>query len=80
MIFMFVNYDKCRKEIIEYEAKRRLLAPAIKHPIQTKPEALALLKCHSKKFMPFFAFLHRDQYKNSPPQYEIRANLFGRIQ
>ena len=46
---MFVNYDKCRREIIEYEDKRRISAPAVKHPIHNKPEALALLKCHAKK-------------------------------
>ena len=49
MIFMFINYDKCQKEIIAYEDKKRALVPQIIHPIHTKEEALALLKCHASK-------------------------------
>ncbi len=48
---MYVNYDKCRREIIEFEEKRRTAAPGSKHPIHSKPEALALLKCHAKKYV-----------------------------
>eukprot|EP00826_Nyctotherus_ovalis_P042014 TRINITY_DN4283_c0_g4_i3.p1 TRINITY_DN4283_c0_g4~~TRINITY_DN4283_c0_g4_i3.p1 ORF type:complete len:156 (-),score=21.06 TRINITY_DN4283_c0_g4_i3:147-614(-) len=47
MIFMFTNYDKCRREVINYEKKRQTLMPNVKHPIHYKPEALALLRCHA---------------------------------
>ena len=47
---MFVNYDKCQKEIMAYEDKKRVIVPQMIHPIHTKDEALALLKCHSMKY------------------------------
>ena len=51
MIFFYVNFDKCRKEIIRYEEKRNTASPAIqKHPKQSKKEALDVLRCHSKKY------------------------------
>ena len=54
MIFFYVNFDKCRKEIIRYEDKRATISMAKKHPKESKPEALDLLRCHSKnlKFEP----------------------------
>ncbi|CDW91365.1 UNKNOWN [Stylonychia lemnae] len=50
MIFFYVNFDKCRKEIIRYEDKRNTASDGVqKHPKNSKKEALDLLKCHSKK-------------------------------
>ena len=48
MIFFHVNFDKCRKEIINYESARNTISNSVKHPKETKGEALALLKCHSE--------------------------------
>mmetsp|Transcript_1275 Transcript_1275/g.1149 ORF Transcript_1275/g.1149 Transcript_1275/m.1149 type:complete len:157 (+) Transcript_1275:42-512(+) len=48
MIFFHVNFDKCRKEIIQYESARNSINKTIKHPKETKAEALNLLKCHSE--------------------------------
>ena len=54
MIFMYINFDKCRREIINYEEKRAMPTQATRHPKESKAEALALLKCHSEnlKFEP----------------------------
>lgn len=50
MIFFYVNFDKCRKEIIRYEDKRNTNSANLnKHPKESKKEALDLLRCHSKK-------------------------------
>jgi hypothetical protein len=50
LIFFYVNFDKCRKEIIRFEEKRNTASDAIqKHPKTSKKEALDLLRCHSKK-------------------------------
>jgi hypothetical protein len=49
MIFFYVNFDKCRKEIIRYEEKRNSASVAKRHPKESKKEALDLLRCHSKK-------------------------------
>ena len=48
MIFFYVNFDKCRKQIIRYEDKRATASMAKKHPKESKPEALDLLRCHSR--------------------------------
>ena len=48
MIFFYVNFDKCRKEIIKYETKRSTPSMNKRHPKESKPEALDLLRCHSK--------------------------------
>ena len=48
MIFGYVNFDKCRKEIIRYETKRNNNSMGHKHPKDSKAEALDVLKCHSK--------------------------------
>lgn len=49
LIFFYVNFDKCRKEIIKYEDKRATSSDAInKHPKNSKKEALDLMRCHSK--------------------------------
>mmetsp|Transcript_15141 Transcript_15141/g.10626 ORF Transcript_15141/g.10626 Transcript_15141/m.10626 type:complete len:123 (-) Transcript_15141:95-463(-) len=48
MIFFYVNFDKCRKEIMRYEDKRATPSMAKKHPKESKAEALDLLRCHSK--------------------------------
>ena len=51
LIFFYVNFDKCRKEIIQYETKRQTNADGLKkHPKESKKEALSLLKCHSNKY------------------------------
>ena len=47
-IFAYVNFDKCRKEVLRYEAARNSTGPAPKHPKESKKEALDLLRCHSK--------------------------------
>ena len=48
MIFMYANFDKCRKEIIRYEDKRNSNSMTTKHPKETKAQALDVLRCHSK--------------------------------
>ena len=48
MIFFYVNFDKCRKQIIRYEDKRSTASMAKRHPKESKPEALDLLRCHSR--------------------------------
>ena len=54
MIFFYVNFDKCRREIITYEEKRATPSMSKRHPKESKPEALDVLRCHSKnlKFEP----------------------------
>ena len=55
LIFFYVNFDKCRKEIIRYEEKRNTASAAVsRHPKESKEEALDLLRCHSEnlKFEP----------------------------
>ena len=49
MIFFYINFDKCRKEIIKFENKRNTTSAAQRHPKESKKEALDLLRCHSKK-------------------------------
>ena len=50
LIFFYVNFDKCRKQIIKFEEKRNTASAAIsQHPKNYKKEALDLLRCHSKK-------------------------------
>ena len=53
MIFFYVNFDKCRKEIIKFENKRNTNSMNKRHPKESKPEALDLLRCHSKKYLSF---------------------------
>ena len=48
LIFFYVNFDKCRKEIIRYEEKRNSNNMIAKHPKESKKEALDVLRCHSK--------------------------------
>lgn len=48
MIFFYVNFDKCRKEIIRYEDRRAAAGNQSRHPKESKAEALDLLRCHSK--------------------------------
>mgnify|MGYP000983930287 FL=1 len=48
LIFAYVNFDKCRKEIIRYEDKRNSNNMITKHPKESKKEALDVLRCHSK--------------------------------
>jgi hypothetical protein len=48
MIFFYVNFDKCRKEIFKFEDKRNTSSSAKRHPKESKKEALDLLRCHSK--------------------------------
>lgn len=48
MIFFYVNFDKCRKEIIKFEDARNTPGPIQKHPQEYKAEALDVLRCHSK--------------------------------
>ena len=50
MIFFYVNFDKCRKEIMKYENKRNTPSASKRHPKESKKEALDLLRCHSKKY------------------------------
>lgn len=50
MIFFYVNFDKCRKEIVKYENKRNTNSVNKRHPKESKKEALDLLRCHSKKY------------------------------
>ena len=45
---MYVNFDKCRKEIIRYENKRAAPSMSKRHPQDSKKEALDVLRCHSK--------------------------------
>ena len=48
MIFFYVNFDKCRREIINYEEKRSSPSMAKRHPNESKAEALDVLRCHSQ--------------------------------
>ena len=48
MIFQYVNFDKCRKQIMAYEKARSTPSMAKKHPKESKAEALDLLRCHSQ--------------------------------
>ena len=48
MIFMYVNFDKCRKQIIRFEDKRATPSMNKRHPIESKKEALDLMRCHSQ--------------------------------
>ena len=48
MIFFYVNFDKCRREIINFEEKRATPSIARKHPKESKAEALDVLRCHSR--------------------------------
>ena len=48
LIFFYVNFDKCRKEIIRYENKRNSNNMIAKHPKESKKQALDVLRCHSK--------------------------------
>ena len=48
LIFFYVNFDKCRKEIIRYENKRNSNNMMAKHPKESKKQALDVLRCHSK--------------------------------
>jgi hypothetical protein len=43
MIFFYVNFDKCRKQIIRYEDKRAGTGSLKRHPKESKKEALDLL-------------------------------------
>ena len=55
LIFFYVNFDKCRKEIIRYEEKRATPSSNFRrHPKDSKKEAIDLLRCHSEnlKFEP----------------------------
>ena len=47
-IFFYTNFDKCRKEIYRYEQKRSTISQAQRHPKESRPEAINLLRCHSK--------------------------------
>ena len=47
LIFSYVNFDKCRKEIIRFENKRNATGPQGHHPKESKKEALDVLRCHS---------------------------------
>ena len=49
LIFFFVNFDKCRGEIIRYEDALRNFGGAGSHPKESKKQALDLMRCHSKK-------------------------------
>ena len=48
MIFFYVNFDKCRRQIINYEEKRATPSRNKRHPKESKAEALDVLRCHSK--------------------------------
>lgn len=48
MIFFYVNFDKCRKQIIRFEDKRSTTSALKRHPKESKKEALDVLRCHSK--------------------------------
>lgn len=48
LIFSYVNFDKCRKEILRYEDKRNTNHSGVNHPKESKKEALDVLRCHSK--------------------------------
>ena len=47
MIWSYVNFDKCRKQIIRFEDARNSTNIAAKHPKESKAQALDLLRCHS---------------------------------
>ena len=48
MIFMYINFDKCRKEIIRYEEKRNTNNMGMLHPKGQLKEATDVLRCYSK--------------------------------
>ena len=48
MIFSYVNFDVCRKEIARMEEARNSNSQAIRHPKEWKEESLAVLRCHAK--------------------------------
>ena len=48
MIFFYVNFDKCRRQIINYEEKRATPSRNKRHPKESKAEALDVLRCHSQ--------------------------------
>ena len=48
LIFQYVNFDKCRKEIARFEEARNSNSVMKRHPKETKKEALDVLRCHSK--------------------------------
>jgi hypothetical protein len=48
MIFMYANFDRCRKEVIRFEEKRATPNMSKRHPQDSKKEALDLLRCYSK--------------------------------
>ena len=54
MIFFFVNFDRCRKQIATYEEKRNSNSQLTKHPKESKQEAIDVLRCHAQnlKFEP----------------------------
>lgn len=43
-----VNFDRCRKEIIKFESKRNGNNKGTEHPKNYVPEAVDVLRCHSK--------------------------------
>ena len=47
MIFSFVNFDKCRKEIARMEEARNSNGPATRHPKEFKQQSLDVLRCHA---------------------------------
>ena len=47
LIFSYVNFDKCRKEIIRFENKRNSVNMNTRQPKDSKTEALDVLRCHS---------------------------------
>lgn len=51
LIFFYVNFDKCRKEIFKYEEKRNTNNQNVRHPKESKKEALDVLRCHAKKYL-----------------------------
>ena len=48
MIFSFVNFDKCRKEILRYEEARNTNGPYQLHPKEYKEQAIQVLQCHAR--------------------------------
>ena len=44
---MYVNFDKCRKEILRFENKKNMNRMGEFHPKESKAEALDVLRCHS---------------------------------
>ena len=47
LIFFYINFDKCRREIIQFEDAKRTSHAGAKHPKDSKKEALNLMRCHS---------------------------------